>query len=164
MLDEENQTLASIDTASDQFCFVGLVQGTDPEPIPHPVVSLEYRSLGTIKTENRHRVIGRFAMVDLTLRIDEFEQTLTTGCKLRGAVYKGGQRIKSLLQCKVGEDLSAFDLTDEQLGNVRRALPRDGKHVKINARDGRIRISQKGVPAPSGVPVPLGCDLGGGPG
>jgi hypothetical protein len=171
-LDEGNQTLSNIDTASGRFCLAGLVEGTDASPLPNRQVSFEYRSNGSIEKANAKRVTADFAQVDLTLTIEEggspvFTQTITTGCKLKGRLRKAGDSQKVRLRCDAGEDLAAFGLADGASSALRdsiaNAFPKAGrKHIKVDVTKGRLRFTHNGEPAPSNVPVTLGCDLGGG--
>jgi hypothetical protein len=171
-LDEDNQTFSNVDTASGQFCLAGLVQGIDSGPLPSRRVLFEYRSSGVISNANGKRVTARFADVDLTLTIEEsgspiFTQTLGSACQLKGRLRKSGDSQKVRVQCDVGENLAAFGLSDSASRplreNVEGAFPGKG-HVRVNVDKGKLRFTHNGEPAPSGVPVSLSCDLGGGNG
>jgi hypothetical protein len=172
-LDEDNQTFSNIDTGSGQFCLAGLVRGLDTSPLPNRQVSFEYRSNGSIQSANGTRVAADFAQVQLTLTIQEsggtvFSQTITPVCKLKGRLRRGGDSQKVRLQCDVGENLSAFGLSDAASrplrNNVENAFPKQS-HIKVDVSKGKLRFTHNGAPAPSGVPVSLSCDLdGGGPG
>jgi hypothetical protein len=167
-LDEDNQSLLGIDTSSNRFCLVGLVRGTDAGPLPNREVIFEYRSNGTIKKGNAKRVAGDFSSVDLTLTIEENgapvfgPATVTSGCRLKGKLQKSGDQGKARLKCDLGEKLSALGLSQSAnrafLDNVEAAFPRpEQKHVKINTKKGKIRITHNGEPAPDAVEVPLSC-------
>jgi hypothetical protein len=108
--------------------------------------------------------------VDLTLTIEEagstvFSQTITSACKLKGRLRKSGDSQKVRLRCDVGEDLSAFGLSDAASralrDNVTNAFPKQ-KHIKVDTSKGKVRFTHNGAPAPSNVPISLSCDLGGG--
>jgi hypothetical protein len=120
-------------------------------------------------------VKGDFPNTQLTLLIEEltdpptqeFLQTITTGCKLKGQVKKSGETAKTSLRCNVGKEFFEFfgPITDENqplLENVTEAYPRRSG-MNANTKKGRINFRQNGEPAPEGLVVPLSCDLGGGP-
>jgi hypothetical protein len=96
----------------------------------------------------------------------DFDQTITTGCKLKGGLKKSGEKAKASLKCDVGENFSAFGLETEEnqdlLENVTDAYPKRGG-MNANTKKGKIRFKTNGEPAPEGVTVPLSCDLGGSP-
>jgi hypothetical protein len=169
-LDEDNQTFSNVDTASQRFCLAGLVQGLDTSPLPNRQVSFEYRSNGSIKSANGTRVSADFPEVQLTLTIQElgatvFSQTITPDCKLKGRLRRAGDSQKVRLQCDVGENLSAFGLSDAASRplreNVANAFPKQS-HVKLDVSKGKLRFTHNGEPTPTGVPVSLSCDLDGG--
>jgi len=178
---DKNETLMNIDTGTGGFCLAGFVEGNDATITPNRVVTFTYESLGTIKKATEKTVTGEFVSVDLTLTIEElnadlpncgevpvgegnceFEQTITTGCKLKGSLRKEGDQGKSRLKCEVGENFSAFGLNDpanqEFLEIVTDAFP-NRKHIKVNTKKGKIRFTNKGEPAPEGLDVELSCDL-----
>jgi hypothetical protein len=174
---DKNETLLNVDTASNQFCLAGRVVGIDPTTTFNRRVTFTYSSLGDIKKATEKSVKGTFVDVVLTLSIEElsdpvnpeFSDTITTGCKLKGALQKEGDAAKVTLKCDVGENLSAFDglepldaATQEDLiENVADAFPKR-KNLKVNVKKGKIRFTHRGETAPPGLNIPLTCDLGGG--
>jgi hypothetical protein len=164
-LDDDNQSLANIDTGAGQFCLAGLVRGTDATLFPLRDVSFAYRSQGTIQKANPKKVTGEFGSVDLTLTIEDstgtlFEQTLTSVCEVRGKVLKAGERSKVRVKCELGELFSAFGLNEEQRGNVSNAFPKgDRKHVRVDVEKGKARFVQTGEEASETVEVEVSCDL-----
>jgi hypothetical protein len=163
-VDEDNQTFSNVETASDRFCIAGLVRGVDARPLANREVRFEYRSNGTIKKANLKRVKAVFATVDLTLTIEEngsplFEETIVCDGKLDVRLRNSGESQKVRLKCDVGPDLSFFRLPTELVDSVTNAFP-DQRHIKVDARKGKIRFIHTGAPPPEGVQVPLGCDPG----
>jgi hypothetical protein len=163
-LDEDNQSLANIDSSAGQFCLAGLVRGTDPGP--NREVRFEYRSQGTIKQATAKRATGDFDTVDLTLTIEDSSgtlfgpTTLSSACSLRGKVLKTGEKSRVRVKCDLGEFFSAFGLSDEFRDNVRAAFPRaDNKHVRLNIPKGKALFIQTGEEAPETVEVEVSCDL-----
>jgi hypothetical protein len=132
-------------------------------------VSFEYRSHGSIDKATSKTVKAGFEPVELTLLVEEsgatiFSETITSACKMKGRLRKGGDSQKVRVKCDVGENLSAFGLSDAAGGelreNVEGAFPKQ-KHVRVDVGKGKLRFTHNGEPAPSGVPVSLGCDLAG---
>jgi hypothetical protein len=164
-LDDDNQSLANIDTNANQFCLAGLVRGTDATLFPQRDVSFAYRSQGTIGKASAKRVTGEFGSVDLTLTIEDssgtlFEQTVSSACELTGKVLKAGEKSKVRVKCELGELFSAFGLSEALRGNVSNAFPKgDRKHVRIDVEKGKARFVQTGEEASEAVEVEVSCDL-----
>jgi hypothetical protein len=160
-IDRDNQTFSNVETASDRFCLAGLIRGVDARPDVNREVTFRYESNGTIQQANTKRVKARFPIVDLTLTIEEpgstlFEGTLVCDGKLTGRLRNSGESQRVRLRCDVGPDLSFFRLPAELVDSVTNAFPKQ-KHIKVDARKGKIRITHTGQPAPPSVPVDLTC-------
>jgi hypothetical protein len=92
----------------------------------------------------------------------EFQRQVSSACKLKGRLNKAGDQSKARLKCDLGENLAALGLNEpanaEFLDNVEVAFPKAGqKHVKINTKKGKLRVTHNGAPAPANVPVSLSC-------
>jgi hypothetical protein len=165
-IDESNQSFANIDTPSGQFCLAGLVRGTDTTHVPNREVSFEYRSSGTIRKADARRVKAEFADVDLTLTIADsggtlFEGTVGSGCKLKGQLNRSGDRMKTRLRCLLNTNLIDLQLPADLVSTVIGAFPKQN-HIKIDANRGKVRVTQRGVPADPGAALPLDCPIAGG--
>jgi hypothetical protein len=174
---EKNETLMDVDTQTSAFCLAGRAVGVDPTTTFNRLVVFTYSSLGTISKANTKSVKGDFVDVQLRLTIDEldpeadpnapldFDQTITTGCKLKGSLKKEGEEARATLQCDVGENLSAFtDLEQAEIENVANAFTAR-KNLVVKVRKGKIKFTHRGEPAPGDLAVPAdlleACGLGG---
>jgi len=162
--DQDNQSFANIDTGTDQFCLAGFVQRIDSDPLPNQQVSFEYRSIGSIKKATEKNVTADFVSVELNLTITQlatppttvYDETITTGCTLKGRLRKAGERDRVRLKCDAGENFSAFpNMTNDLLDIIDDAYPKQ-KHIRIHTEKGRIRFIHNGEPAPEGL-VSLTC-------
>ena len=165
-IDESNQSFANIDTPSGQFCLAGLVRGTDTTHVPNREVTFEYRSNGTIRNANARNVNADFPGVDLTLTIEDssgtlFENTVGSGCKLKGKLKRSGDQDKTRLRCRLNTNLIDLELPADLVSTVIGAFPKQ-KHIKIDALRGKVRVTQRGVPAGPGAALPLDCPISGG--
>lgn len=171
---DKHETFFNVDTAAGDICVAGQVVGIDPTTTFNRRVTFTYEGQGTITKSSTKGVKGDFPSSSLRLMIEElsdpptveFDQTITTGCKLKGALKKSGEKDKVSLKCDVGQNLSAFGLETEEnqdlLENVTDAYPRRSG-MNANTKKGKIRFKTNGIPAPDGLIVPLSCDLGGSP-
>lgn len=167
---ERNQSLLNIDLATNQFCWAGLVEGTDGTTAPNRSVDFQYQSNGTVKKANSKKVDGAFVSVDLNLTIQtldesmtvEFDQTIQADCRFKGSLRKEGSQSRGKLRCDVGKDFAAFGLNTPEnadlLENVRNAYPKR-KGLRVRTDKGKISFKQNGEPAPSGFTVDLTCDF-----
>jgi hypothetical protein len=171
---DKHETFFNVDTAAGDICLAGQAVGIDPTETPNRRVTFTYEGSGTITKSSTRGVRGDFPNSSLRLVIEalsdpptiEFDETITTGCKLRGSLKNRGEKARANLKCKVGQDFEAFGLNTEPnedlLENVTDAYPRR-KGLNANTRKGTIRFRQNGEPAPDGLIVPLSCELGGSP-
>jgi hypothetical protein len=169
---DKHESFFNIDTSSGEICLQGQTVGIDPTETFNRRVIFTYEGQGTITKSSSKGVKGDFPNVALTLYIEEltdpttpeFEQTITTSCKLKGQIKKSGEAAKTSLRCKVGKDFFDFfgPITEDNqplLENVTEAYPRR-KGLNANTKNGNINFKQNGEPAPEGLVVPLSCDLG----
>jgi hypothetical protein len=179
---DRNQTLFDIALGANEVCLAGRVVGVDPTTTFNRLVTFSYRSDGTVKKASDKSVSGDFPAVALTLTIEEqnpdllgcdavpvgegnceFQQTINAGCKLKGGIKKEGEASKATLKCDVGENLSAFGLSDPDnqnlLENVVDAYPKR-KNIKVNTKKGKISFNHRGDPAPENFELPanLSCE------
>jgi hypothetical protein len=167
---ERNQSLLNIDLATNQFCWAGLVEGTDGTTAPNRSVNFQYQSNGAVKKANSKKVDGVFVTVDLNLTIAalttvptvEFNETIQADCRFKGSLKKEGTRSRGKLRCDVGRDFAAFGLDTPEnqalLENVQDAYPKR-KGLRVKTDKGRISFKNDGEPAPNGFTVDLTCDF-----
>jgi hypothetical protein len=177
---DKSETLLNVDTQSGQFCLAGRAVGIDPTTTFNRQVVFTYSSLGDITKANTKSVKGDFSVVTLQLTIDElnpdgaineFTGVIQADCKLKGSLQKEGEAAKAKLNCDLGENLSAFGLVpadaesqnDQALiDNVSEAFAKR-KNLSVKVKNGKLKFTHNGEPAPGDLTVPLTCDLGGNP-
>jgi hypothetical protein len=147
-----------VDTASGELCVAGQVVEFDRLALPYNRrVTFSYTAAGPIDRANDNRVRSELTSVLLRLVIvnllpgnpvTEYDQEISTQCRVKAAVQKQGERGRVNLHCnELMPNFQAFPSLGEALvENVENAYGRQ-KRAHVDVKQGRLRIQHNGEPS-----------------